>query len=193
MFVKAFWELLRNVSVHDAINNKTTQDQVMMATGIKNLSGSDVQFLVSTQTQVSISYGAYSGIGPAAQNANFCLLKGLTALVGSGSTAPTYDDYRLTTDKTSSFSTTSTATSFAINSAGKLEMTVTWVGTNSTSSSITINEFGLKKTIYRSYTSSGYTEHIDSMEVLIAHELLDTPVVVPAGSGTTITARIELS
>lgn len=193
MFVKAFWELLRNVSIHDAINSKTNHDQVMMATGIKNISGGDVQYLVSTQTQNSISYGAYNGTGPKAQNANFCLLKGLTVLVGSGSTAPTYDDYRLTTDKTSSFSTTSTSTSFATNSAGKLEMTVTWVGTNSTSSSITINEFGLKKTIYRSYTNSGDTSHVDSMEVLIAHELLSTPVVVPAGSGATITARIELS
>lgn len=193
MFVKAFWELLRNVSIHDAINNKNTQDQVMMATGIKNLSGGDVLYLTSTQTQNSISYGSYSGRGPEAQNANFCLLKGLTALVGSGSTTPTYDDYRLSTDVTSSFTTTSTTVSFATNAAGKLEMTVTWVGTNSSASSITINEFGLKKTIYRSYTNSGYTEHIDSMEVLIAHELLDTPVVVPAGSGATITARIELS
>lgn len=193
MFVKAFWELLRNVSIHDAINNTTGLTQTMMATGIKNLSGGDVLYLVSTQTQNTISYGSYGGAGPAAQNANFCLLKGLTALVGSGSTAPTYDDYRLSNDKTSSFSTTSTTTSFATNAAGKLEMTVTWVGTNSSSSSITINEFGLKKKIYRSYTNSGDTSNIDSMEVLIAHELLDIPVVVPAGSGVTITARIELS
>lgn len=193
MFVKAFWELLRNISIHDAMVNSSSQNQTMMATGIKNLSGEDVSYLTSTQTVQTISYGSYSGRGPAAQNANFCLLKGLTALVGSGLTTPTYDDYRLSTDVTSSFSTTSTNVSFATNASGKLEMTVTWVGTNTSANSITINEFGLKKTIYRSFTNSGTTEHISSMEVLIAHELLDTPVVVPAGSGATITARIELS
>jgi len=193
MFVKAFWELLRNVSIHDAINSKTTHDQVTMATGIKDLSGANVLYLISTQTQNSISYGAYSGRGPAAQNANFCLLKGLTALVGSGSTSPTYDDYRLTTDKTSSFSTTSTSVSFATNASGKLEMVVTWVGTNSSANSITISEFGLKKTIYKSPMELVTTGDMGPTEVLIAHELLDTPVVVPAGSGATITARIELA
>ena len=193
MFVKAFWELLRNVSIHDAINNKNGHTQTTMATGIKNLSGANVLYLTSTQTQNSISYGSYSGRGPEAQNANFCLLKDLTALVGSGSTSPAYDDYCLSTDKTSSFSTTSTVVSFATNASGKLEMVVTWVGTNSSANSITISEFGLKKTIYRSPMEVVETGDIGAMEVLIAHELLDTPVVVPAGSGATITARIELS
>lgn len=193
MFTKVFWEMIRNISIHNAITNQSGYNQVLMATSIKDLTGADVGYLASTQTNSSISYGSYSGKGPAIQNANFCILKDLTALVGSGTTTPAYDDYKLGTDKTSSFTSVSTSTNIVVNAQGKVELTVVWTGTNSTSTAITISEVGLKKTLYRSYTASGTLEHVSSMECLIAHDLLDSPITVPAGAGVTVTIKLELS
>ena len=118
-----------------------------------------------------------------------------TALVGTGTTDPTVDDYALEVDVTSSFSTTTTSVNFTVDEDGHFVVTMTWAGTNTSGQDITITEIGARKPLYKNASSSvaaGSVTTTASQCLMIRH-ILQTPVTVEAGSGTSITIQIRMS
>lgn len=100
-------------------------------------------------------------------------------MFGSGNTTPTYTDYTLDTDITSSISKISYTTNFASSSEGA-KTTYVISGTNNTNSSITISEIGLCKNFYQNTSLQTYA-------VMLVREVLDTPITVAAGDSFVLT------
>lgn len=95
-------------------------------------------------------------------------------LVGSGTTEPTAEDYRLENDVTSSFSNVSVSDSLNATENG-LSQVFTVGGDNLSGDEITITEVGITKT----YSGQNEVSDSSTQVVLFARIVLDTPVVVP--------------
>lgn len=98
---------------------------------------------------------------------------------GSGTTDPTIDDYALETPN-SGLTNLKTAVAISQDSGNyNIRTTFTCTGYNTSENSITINEIGIVKgAIVRHLTGKWGHDNI-----LIIREVLETPLVVPAGSG----------
>lgn len=113
----------------------------------------------------------------------WCIRDGLVVTVGTGTTSPTRGDFKLENDVTASFSNYSTTVNVSVED-GKYVTTISFGGTNSTSSNITLTEFGICKQILVNYVKDG-TYY--SPNILFVHEIFKTPIVVSAYSGFTRT------
>ena len=107
---------------------------------------------------------------------NMQLKSNLRCVLGSGTTPPERTDYALETDISSSISSLSVVCSTSYQNGQEIT-TLTITGTNLTGSALTINEIGICKTIYYDNSSNA------TVDVLLVREVLDTPIVIGAGSG----------
>lgn len=104
-------------------------------------------------------------------------------IFGTGSTAPTVDDYKLSGSIVTGFSYSATKTSVTYSDTG---MTVSWTYsiTSTASSDITIREVGL---IASTSGSSGAANMC-----LLDRTILDEPVTIPAGGVGQVTYTITM-
>lgn len=103
-------------------------------------------------------------------------------MLGTGTTAPTADDYRLESPITTNLSCDSVSVSRT-----SLIKTYTATFTNSGSSDITVTEVGFM--IYIFYNYSNTTENSDHF--LMDRTVLDTPITIPAGESRTVTYELS--
>lgn len=103
-------------------------------------------------------------------------------MLGTGTTAPTADDYCLESPITTNLSCDSVSVSRT-----SLIKTYTATFTNSGSSDITVTEVGFWICILYSYSNSD--EKSDNF--LMDRTVLDTPVTIPAGESRTITYTLS--
>lgn len=137
---------------------------------VTNINGSYQNFLYQTN-------GSESYANPLVDNNNL-RTQNVSFMFGSGNTTPTYTDYTLDTDITSSISNISYTTNFASSSEGA-KTTYVISGTNNTNSSITISEIGLCKQFYQNTALQ--------TSIMLAREVLDTSITVAAGDSFTLT------
>jgi hypothetical protein len=103
-------------------------------------------------------------------------------MLGTGTTAPTADDYRLESPITTNLSCDSVSVSRT-----SLIKTYTATFTNSGSSDITVTEVGFM--IYIFYNYSTTTENSDHF--LMDRTVLETPITIPAGESRTVTYELS--
>lgn len=103
-------------------------------------------------------------------------------MLGTGTTAPTADDYCLESPITTNLSCDSVSVSRT-----SLIKTYTATFTNSGSSDITVTEVGFWICIFYDYSNAD--ERADNF--LIDRTVLDTPVTIPAGESRTITYQMS--
>lgn len=137
--------------------------------GLKGLNGATVQFQQYRSDVMAYNYGviAYCGVRSA-----------LSIVVGTGTSAPSMDDYALGSDVTSSFSNMACSYTTGANDA-TVKTVITLTGTNSTGSPITITEYGVTKGV-----PSGNQV---TTPVLFIHDILPAPIVVLPKCGFTLT------
>jgi hypothetical protein len=103
-------------------------------------------------------------------------------MLGTGTTAPTADDYRLESPITTNLSCDSVSVSRT-----SLIKTYTATFTNSGSSDITVTEVGFMIYIFYNYSST--TENSDHF--LMDRTVLETPITIPAGESRTVTYELS--
>lgn len=116
-------------------------------------------------------------------------------VLGTGSTAVTYDDFKLSGDVIASNQGLSVAnpqiTYDAVSKKYSKVITITY--TNTTASSVTISEWGIYQV--NNNTSSTYTSiafsNTESKIVLLYREVLSSPVVVAAGETVTLSLKLD--
>lgn len=141
---------------------QTTVTSAVTLQGVKDMSG-------NTVTQL------YGGSNQWRSNS---ILNSLVALVfGTGTTAPTAEDYALETDATASF--VASLTTLVNYDSAKNEFIFSATVTNTTADDIIISEIGVRKGIYSTTTDT-------PQNVLFAREVLQTPITVAAGETKTI-------
>jgi len=132
--------------------------------------------IISTDTSVSTS------------------ITGGSFIVGTGSTPPTLDDYCLESEITN---LTKVSTTFNIIDANEslgfsVQITKTYV--NQTTEDITIGEIGyFKRGAGYAFSNSKWQTSESKANVLTFREVLDEPLVVPAGQGATVTLNITFN
>lgn len=104
-------------------------------------------------------------------------------MLGTGSTAPTADDYCLELPITTNLSCDSVSVSRT-----SLIKTYTATFTNSGSSDITVTEVGFIVYINYKYT---YMSSFSADDFLIDRTVLDTPITIPAGESRTVTYELS--
>ena len=109
--------------------------------------------------------------------------------IGSGTTAPTENDYKLQTQITSGISVVLTGTVRGVDTNNLPYMDLTYTITNTSSSSITIAELGLVSQNIYCCTSSTATS-ATSNQVLLDRTLLSTPITFPANETAAVKYRI---
>lgn len=103
-------------------------------------------------------------------------------MLGTGTTAPTADDYHLESPITTNLSCDSVSVSRT-----SLTKTYTATFTNSGSSDITVTEVGF--IVYILYNYSNSNENSDHF--LMDRTVLDTPITIPAGESRTVTYELS--
>lgn len=119
---------------------------------------------------------ALSTINPTATMGNGYLM------LGTGTTAPTADDYHLESPITTNLSCDSVSVSRT-----SLTKTYTATFTNSGSSDITVTEVGF--IVYILYLYSNSNKKSDNF--LMDRTVLDTPITIPAGESRTVTYELS--
>ena len=115
----------------------------------------------------------------------------LSFVVGTGNTEPTANDYCLENDVTANISSYSTSVNVTFED-GKFRTIATISGVNNTESDITISEVGVTKKYF--YTTNGTSVSDNTFyNVLLIRHVLETPKVVPSGSGFTVTFQWDES
>ena len=109
----------------------------------------------------------------------------LTPRLGSGTTEPDPTDYVLENEFTSSLTDVTMVTSVAAdNDILKTVMVIS--GRNATDTEFTINEIGISKKL--NYYNGSWTNP-STKDVLILRQILEAPVVIPAGGSFSITVE----
>ena len=103
-------------------------------------------------------------------------------MLGTGTTAPTADDYHLESPVTTNLSCDSVSVSRT-----SLIKTYTATFANSGSSDITVTEVGFIAYIYYQYSNTSE----NTGDFLMDRTVLDTPVTIPAGESRTITYTLS--
>lgn len=189
MFTRNLWELLRVNTQMPATGISYTAPYGNLA-NIKAIDGTAFTYLFNGRYW----NGNWNNIMTGVKNF-YAPFLGMSARVGTGITPSAPDDYSLETDVTSSFSATTSAINQTTNEEGHFVITATWTGTNTGTDDLTITEIGLIKKLgdkTDNTTTSPTSSNPVLRDVLIARHLLATPVLVPAGQGTTINVQIEL-
>lgn len=188
MILKNFKNMLYAIRVTQS-NNDTGTNNSWNYTGVtlKNLEGA-VRGGYATRSDVDV----YISLGSVAAGNNLAALGNgrdpgsiqsewrWNHYTGSGTTDPTIDDYALETPN-SGLTNLKTAVAISQDSGNyNIRTTFTCTGDNTSENSITINEIGIVKGAIVYNTSDAAWRHDN---ILIIREVLETPLVVPAGSG----------
>lgn len=99
--------------------------------------------------------------------------------VGTGTTAPTENDYELTT-----VNTDVSCDNVVVGNSASYSKTYTAIFSNPTNSDIAVTEVGLYTKIY--YDS----QNDEIMDVLLDRTVLSTPITIPAGESKAITCEL---
>ena len=168
MVLNNYWLIKTYTEVNTMISTAYTVNL-----GNVNMSGSTSQIFVNVGTGSSAaSFMSYA-------NPARCIKTDLKAVLGTGTTTPQPNDYRLANDVTSSFSNLATVCSTSSDGSSEVT-TLTISGTNTSGSDVTINEIGIYKDIYTN-SSGNYSSF------LLVREVLAEPFTVLAGSSFTKT------
>lgn len=108
------------------------------------------------------------------------------AIIGTGTTAPTFDDYALSGELISTFSATVSFSSAADNDG--VTNTAVYTITNTGSTAFTIGEIGLFVNATNAATSTTGGKYC----VLVERSLLEVPVTIPAGGVGQVTYAIRM-
>ena len=188
----AEWQRAINISSPFLIGGSGTTANCVL-TSLKGLNGDlSNKYLCG----VNAPYGmfSYSNWGPAINRA-LVFADSLSLRVGSGTTDVDPGDYKLDVDETSKFIQTVFNKNIGVSEDGHLTVTITWTGTNNTSSAVTIKEIGLVKILPMFVASTiGQSQigSIDYQNILIARYILPDPVTINPGDSGTLSARIEM-
>lgn len=168
--------ILKNYKALKCAINKKSQWQYYSCVGVVATDGTAIitiyQSYSSTQGIDGYNYGS------------LCLNRDITALIGTGTTEPTINDYQLENDISSSFSNLAISSNVS-NNVGETyayERIITITGLNNTSDDITISEIGLQKNMQ--YANS---TNATNKKVLLVRHLLDTPITVAPNETFSIT------
>lgn len=175
MITKAGKQLLQTVPIWTNQNNVYNAKPMFPTESIRNTSNQErwVSWLNGILfNQVTIQYNA--------TNAGFHF--------GSGTTAPTENDYKMQTDITSGVSIILNTSERGIDS-GVLYMAYTFTVTNNSSANITIAEMGYV-TGNASCCNSASATSASNNNVLIDRTLLDTPLTIAPRETAAITYKI---
>lgn len=110
--------------------------------------------------------------------------KGGGVVLGTGTTQPTYEDYKLSGNLVSGYNYTKTVT--IANEENRASITAAYTITNTTSSPFTIGEIGLVADILTGGNNSS------QYKCLLERTVLDSPVTIPAGGVGQITYTITI-
>ena len=169
MLVNNYWIWAAYTATHLLNGSSVAYSDI----GLRYTDGSIFYFL----TQGSVSY----------YQDNWITKYNLSLVLGDDDTTPTIDDYYIQgTNLNSVFaniSTTYNVGPILTSETAGLSTVFTMTGTNATAQDQTIQEVAVMKglTGYPAGSSGG------SYSICIAREVLDTPIVVPAGRGFTLT------
>lgn len=167
----------------------TTQNQIEgMLPAVTNYEGTSQFFSYNTYRSVevrSLMKNIASGIGT-----NLGSEAAVGVVFGTGNTAPTAEDYRLSGDFISGLSA-SNVTLVEQKTIADSGYSICYVYTisNTTQNDITIGEVGLTASLSRKTTESA-TTHYDA--VLIERTALESPITIPAGGIGQVTYAITL-
>ena len=188
MILKNFKNMLYAIRVAQSNDDRGT-DSSWNYTGVTltNLEGT-ARTGYATRSDVNV----YSSLGSVTAGNNLAALgNGYTPgtiqsewrwnhYAGFGTTDPPIDDYALETPN-SGLTNLKTAVAISQDSGNyNIRTTFTCTGDNTSGSSITINEIGIIKGAIVYYDGQASWRHDN---ILVIREVLETPLVVPAGSG----------
>lgn len=165
MILNAYWQIMNDIMTEaDDSGNKSET--------VKGTDGNDVSYPIKCNNS---GYKMQYFI----ENTN---MKGdVSFRVGTGNTEPAADDYEMANDVTDSLTGTSLTVNHVMGEDGA-KVVYTFSASNQTGDSLTISEVGIVKTLKNGESSSP-----SRGDVLIARDILDTPVTVPSGSGFVLT------
>lgn len=112
--------------------------------------------------------------------------------LGSGTTAPTADDYCLESDVTADVAASVTSTTRTKGANGDWSQTVNVTVTNTSDSPVTIAEIGYYGSVRGGTTEGGTSSTSTNMVTMFDRTLLTTPVTIPVGAAATITYTIAV-
>lgn len=153
-------------------------------TGLKNFSGS----LPSNVNAISywpsnISRSNSGSVYPSIQYLQTSLSSSGGAIIGTGTTPATIDDYMLAGDMINTFTYSKTVT--LTHDDDKTTITALYTITNTGAAAFTIGEIGL---MAASYDNNG-----TSYKCLVERTVLDSPVTIEAGGVGQVTYTIEIN
>ena len=175
MLTKAAKQLLQTVPIYSGLNNTNTAKPMFPNDRIKNTANQErwISFLQGNlMSSTNIVFNANAGF-----------------VFGTGSTAPTENDYILESQITSGITGVLTNTVRGIDTNNKPYIEFTFTVTNTGSSSISITEIGYVTGNAYCCTSSTATSAANN-NVLIDRTLLDGAVTIAAGNSAAIKYRL---
>lgn len=111
---------------------------------------------------------------------------GCGVIFGTGTTPPTFNDYRLSGTIISGITTTVSTTNIAAIENG-VTLTTVYTITNNNSTAITIGEIGL---VGKPYTNTTSTD--EAYKALFERTVLDTPITIESGAVGRVTYTITI-
>lgn len=179
MITKACKQAIQTYPVWTTQNNTANAKPMFPSASVKNTAGQDRWVSFANGNLLSAL-----NIQLNATNAGFHF--------GSGTTAPTENDYKMESDFTSGISVV--LNSSARSYTPKPHMTFTFTITNTGSSSVTVSEVGIVTANIQCCTSSSATS-ASSNNILIDRTLLDTPLTIAPSSTAALeyTVNCEMS
>lgn len=153
-------------------------------TGLKNLSGALPNTITSIPTWAAgISTSSASVEYPSIYFLQTSLTSSGGAIIGTGTTPATIDDYKLAGDMITTFTYSKTVT--ITHDDEKTTITALYTITNTGNAAFTIGEIGLMAGSYAS-TNTSY-------RCLVERTVLDSPVTIEAGGVGQVTYTIEIN
>ena len=189
MLLKNFWRVFRIVNTNTLLVQNSTNPAPGIVSGYKDISGNTA----SCKYAYGVRFNAWSYTQYGASNALASILSGCSSVVGSSDTEVSPDDYCLANDITSSFANVQNTVTWS-DVGDDFNMIISFTGTNSTDSDITIREVGIKKSVCASANATldqGSFNNVSTV-LLIGRMVLDTPVVVHAGDTANINVKLKM-
>lgn len=179
MFTKNWYYGLR--STMSAADKPLTSE----LTGLKNLAGT-LPGNISSISSWAEGIGSSSSV---ASNPSIYFLQTVTtsnggAIIGTGTTPATIDDYKLAGDMITTFTYSKSVT--ITHDDDKTTITALYTITNTGAAAFTIGEIGLIAACYSSSNTSAY-------RCLVERTVLDSPVTIEAGGVGQVTYTIEIN
>ena len=197
MFVNNFWEMLRCNYVATGFLSGSTSSSRGVWSSIKPTTWTSSW---STPYYFGCNWESSNGVTdsrlqPVLYNMSQPY-KWSSCAVGTGTTPATADDWLLENNVSTSFSNRTLTQALQSVEGGGVKLTIQWTGTNSTSSPITISEFGLFHYVYMCpqewYNYSSVYTTPNPMEMLCVRHLLEEPVTIEPGETKSIILTIDL-